>query len=40
LAPDIDGVVYVNEGAASAGEFVRVQITEAATYDLVGRLVS
>jgi ribosomal protein S12 methylthiotransferase len=36
LAPDIDGVVYVNDGAASAGEFVRVRITEAATYDLVG----
>lgn len=40
LAPEIDGSVYINEGAASAGDLVKVRITEAATYDLVGRLVS
>ena len=38
LAPEIDGVVYINEGTASAGEFVKVEITEAATYDLVGHI--
>jgi ribosomal protein S12 methylthiotransferase len=40
LAPEIDGSVYIDDGAASAGDLVKVQITEAATYDLVGRLVS
>jgi ribosomal protein S12 methylthiotransferase len=44
LAPDIDGVVYINEGADTplpvAGELVTVRITEAATYDLVGHIVS
>ncbi len=38
LAPEIDGVVYVNEGGASPGEFVCVQVTDADTYDLVGRI--
>ncbi len=40
LAPEIDGVVYINEGTAEAGEFVKVQITDAATYDLVGHIVT
>jgi ribosomal protein S12 methylthiotransferase len=40
LAPEIDGVVYINEGTARAGEFVKVEITDAATYDLVGHIVS
>jgi ribosomal protein S12 methylthiotransferase len=39
LAPEIDGVVYINEGTASAGEFVKVEVTDAATYDLVGHIV-
>lgn len=39
-APDIDGVVYINEGSAPAGEFAEVLITEAHEYDLVGRIVA
>jgi len=39
LAPEIDGVVYVNDGSATAGELVRVKITDAALYDLVGHIV-
>jgi ribosomal protein S12 methylthiotransferase len=39
LAPEIDGVVYINEGAASPGDFAKVEITEALGYDLVGRTV-
>jgi len=38
-APEIDGVVYVNEGMGVAGDFVKVEITDAAAYDLVGRIV-
>ncbi|HSA61184.1 MAG TPA: 30S ribosomal protein S12 methylthiotransferase RimO [Nitrospiraceae bacterium] len=40
LAPEIDGVVYINDGSASAGDFVKVEITDAATYDLVGHIVT
>lgn len=36
--PDVDGVIYVNEGTAAAGGFHRVEITEAHAYDLVGRI--
>ena len=36
--PEVDGVVYINEGQAIAGEFHSVEITEAHVYDLVGRL--
>ncbi len=39
LAPEIDGVVYINEGTASPGEFVKVEITDASLYDLVGYIV-
>jgi len=39
-APEIDGVVYLNEGTANAGDFVKAEITDASAYDLVGRLVS
>ena len=38
-APDIDGVVYINEGMGYPGEFVTVEVTEAHAYDLVGRVV-
>jgi len=38
-APEIDGVVYLNDGAADAGKFVKAEITDAAAYDLVGRIV-
>jgi ribosomal protein S12 methylthiotransferase len=40
LAPEIDGVVYINDGRANPGDLVKVEITDAATYDLVGHIVS
>ena len=39
-APDIDGVVYINEGFGEAGATKIVRISEAHTYDLVGCIVS
>ncbi|MBT8362262.1 MAG: 30S ribosomal protein S12 methylthiotransferase RimO [Deltaproteobacteria bacterium] len=38
-APDIDGCVLINEGNASPGDILDVEITEAHMYDLVGRIV-
>lgn len=53
LAPEIDGVVYLNDGTdlltrpprarqeaprPEPGDFVKVEITDAATYDLVGHI--
>ena len=38
-APDVDGQVLLNDGYAEAGTFARVEITETAGYDLVGRIV-
>ena len=38
-APDVDGCVYITEGQACLGDIVRVHITEAHTYDLVGAIV-
>ena len=38
-APEIDGVVYLNDGTADPGAFVKAEITDAAAYDLVGRIV-
>lgn len=38
-APDIDGVVYINDGVANVGDFVKVQITESHDYDLVGKII-
>ena len=40
LAPEIDGIVYINDGSATAGELVKVEITDAALYDLVGHIVT
>ena len=40
MAPEIDGVVYINDGTASPGDLVKVEITEASTYDLVGHIIS
>lgn len=37
-APDIDGVTYINEGTANPGQIVKVEVTEAMDYDLVGRI--
>lgn len=39
-APDIDGIVYINEGDAKVGEIVKVEITDAMEYDLIGSIVS
>ena len=38
-APEIDGLTYLNDGVAYPGEIVRVEITDAADYDLVGKVV-
>ena len=38
-APEIDGVVYINEGETHPGAFERVRITEAFPYDLVGKII-
>ncbi len=37
-APEIDGVVYLNEGQTEQGRLEDVEITNAYTYDLVGRI--
>jgi len=37
--PEVDGVVYINEGNARPGSFHHVEITDAHAYDLVGRIV-
>lgn len=38
-APDIDGVTYINEGTANPGDIVKVRITDAMDYDLIGGIV-
>ncbi|MEN8140828.1 MAG: 30S ribosomal protein S12 methylthiotransferase RimO [Thermodesulfobacteriota bacterium] len=38
-APEIDGCVYINEGKCNSGDMVRVRITDAHPYDLVGGIV-
>ncbi len=38
-APEIDGVIYINEGQANVGEIHWAEITDSHDYDLVGRLV-
>jgi ribosomal protein S12 methylthiotransferase len=38
-APEVDGVVYINEGAAKPGTFVKVRITGAQDYDLTGQMI-
>ena len=35
-APDVDGVVFIADGEPKIGEMVKVKITEAHAYDLVG----
>lgn len=39
-AQEIDGVVLINDGDASPGDMVEVEITEALPYDLVGGIVA
>ena len=38
-APDIDGTVILNEGAAERGTFVRARVVESHAFDLVARVV-
>lgn len=38
-APDIDGVVLINDGQAEIGEIVNVRITDSMDYDLIGEIV-
>lgn len=38
-APDIDGVVLINDGKADVGQIVDVEITEAMEYDFVGSII-
>ena len=38
-APEIDGVVLINDGQAEIGKFVKVRITDSMEYDLIGEIV-
>lgn len=38
-ALDVDGQVLINDGIAAPGTFARVELTDVAGYDLVGRIV-
>lgn len=37
-APDIDGVVLINDGQANVGDMVKVRITDSMEYDLIGEI--
>lgn len=37
-APEVDGIVYINDGPVKSGAIQMVEITESHTYDLVGRV--
>lgn len=39
-APDIDGVVLINDGQAKIGDIVKVEITDSMEYDLIGHIVN
>lgn len=39
-APDIDGVVLINDGQAEIGDIVNVRITDSMEYDLIGEVVT
>lgn len=38
-APDIDGVVLINDGQAKIGDMVKVKVTDSMEYDLIGEIV-
>lgn len=38
-APDIDGVVLINDGEAKVGDMVKVLVTDSMEYDLIGEIV-
>ena len=37
--PEVDELVYINEGNARPGTFHSVEITEAHDYDLIGKII-
>lgn len=39
-APDIDGVVLINDGEAKMGDMVKVHVTDSMEYDLIGEIVT
>lgn len=39
-APDIDGVVLINDGQARTGDMVQVLVTDSMEYDLIGEIVT
>jgi ribosomal protein S12 methylthiotransferase len=39
-APDIDGVVLINDGQAQVGDMVQVHVTDSLEYDLVGEIIA
>lgn len=38
-APEIDGVVLINDGQANVGDMVKVLVTDSMEYDLIGEIV-
>ncbi|MBC7753739.1 MAG: 30S ribosomal protein S12 methylthiotransferase RimO [Moraxellaceae bacterium] len=38
-APEIDGIVLINDGQAQVGDLVKVRITDSMEYDLIGEIV-
>jgi ribosomal protein S12 methylthiotransferase len=38
MAPEVDGRLLINDGLAPAGTLVEVEVTDAFTHDLVGRI--
>ncbi len=38
MAPKVDGKIYINDGIANIGDFVRVKIEEAHEYDLIAKI--
>lgn len=39
-APEVDGLVYLNDGPVRAGQIQEVEITDSYDYDLVGRVIN
>ena len=38
-APEIDGVVYINDGVASPGDIVKIKVEQTGEHDLVGGII-
>ncbi len=38
-AIEVDGITYINDGLAQPGQIVKVEVTQAADYDVVGHIV-